>query len=276
MRLGRACGLPLKYNDILKDLKELGIGNGDILAVHSSLKKVGQIEGGPETLIEAMKSTVGRRGTILMPTFTKPSDVFIVTDAPPYTGLLSETFLRKGNAVRSLHPTHSVAVWGRYARNLVRDHHKHQPLGRNSPFHRLVRRKGKVVLVGVDFTKASIVHVAESIAGSPYQDIGYPGYGRRTVVVAANGKRVKYAAKENPGCSAGFIAVQNRLRQRNLLTEARIGNAKTIVSKAEDILDAALELLTKDGTALLCKNAKCPVCPPRRKKVAGLNWRYSY
>jgi len=267
--------LPVTYKDILSGLKALGIGNGDLLAVHSSLKSMGRVEGGPETVVEALKSAVGRRGTLLMPVFTPPSDVFYVNDAPSTTGIITETLRHSPGTVRSLHPTHSVAVWGRYARNLARDHHKHEALGVNSPFHRLARRGGKVLFIGVDFTKASLVHVAESVARAPYQDIFYPNYRRRTTLVAANGRRIRYMPKENPGDSSGFLVLQEHMRKKGLLVTGRLGRARVILVDARQLIANALELLSRDGAILLCRKPRCPVCPERRKKVQRLGWRYS-
>lgn len=267
--------MPVTYDDILKGLRELGVTNGSVLAVHSSLKSIGTVDGDGETVVEALKSAVGRRGTLLMPAFTEPADVFHVRDAPSTTGRVTEVLRLSDGSVRSLHPTHSVVAWGRFARHLTRDHHRHQALGLNSPFHRLLRHGGKVLFIGVDLTKASIVHVAESIARAPYQDIFYPGYQRKTVLVAANGRRCTYRPLNNPGDPAGLQALHEPLMKADRIAAGSLGKAAALFAGAADIVNCALELLAKDGAALLCRNGKCPVCPERRRKVKETNWRYS-
>lgn len=57
--------------DICRALSELKIEAGDTVLVHSSLKSMGYVEGGAETVIEALLMSVGDSGTIVMPTFTQ-------------------------------------------------------------------------------------------------------------------------------------------------------------------------------------------------------------
>ena len=58
------------YLKIREDLEKMGIKKGDRVLVHSSLKSMGEIEGGVTTFINAIKDAVTREGTLLFPTFT--------------------------------------------------------------------------------------------------------------------------------------------------------------------------------------------------------------
>ena len=63
---------------LVRDLRDnLGLRDGDQIAVHSSMKSLGVVEGGPATVIAALIEAVGGpgRGTVLMPCFVKPADV---------------------------------------------------------------------------------------------------------------------------------------------------------------------------------------------------------
>ncbi|MBT3604439.1 MAG: hypothetical protein HN521_15385 [Candidatus Latescibacteria bacterium] len=51
---------------ILDGLKSLGIKPGDILFVHSSLRSFGNINGGTDTVIDALLETVGENGSVAM------------------------------------------------------------------------------------------------------------------------------------------------------------------------------------------------------------------
>ena len=64
---------------LIDDLKALGLGRGDVVFTHSSLSALGWVEGGPQTVIDAMKESVSREGTLLFPAFT-----FDVSVKPPY------------------------------------------------------------------------------------------------------------------------------------------------------------------------------------------------
>jgi len=261
--------------DIVRDLKALGVKPGVMLGVHSSLNSIGHVDGGAQTVVDALMDAVGPNGTVVMPVFTKPADVFLAAYTPSTTGAVTEAFRLSDGTMRSLHPTHSVAAHGRYAHHVVREHQKRQALGVGSPFHRLAKYDGMILLIGVGFERASIVHVAESLAGAPYQDVFYPGYQRKTLLVAANGKRIKYIPEDNPGDSSAFGVVESRLRSSGRLVEGSIGAAKTFLAFGADIINAALEVLSEDGAGLLCSSRKCAVCPRRRSKVRNLNWRYT-
>lgn len=57
----------IKYDDLIKAFREIGIESGNILEVHSSLSSFGYVEGGAETVIRALKDVVGIEGSIFMP-----------------------------------------------------------------------------------------------------------------------------------------------------------------------------------------------------------------
>jgi len=54
-------------SDIISGLQKIGIRRGMELEVHSSLKSFGSVEGGANTVIEALKESVGSNGSIFMP-----------------------------------------------------------------------------------------------------------------------------------------------------------------------------------------------------------------
>ena len=54
--------------DILKSLNDVGLRKGQTVIVHTSLSSLGFVCGGAQVVIEALIETVGKDGTILMPT----------------------------------------------------------------------------------------------------------------------------------------------------------------------------------------------------------------
>jgi aminoglycoside N3'-acetyltransferase len=55
---------------LIFDLSRLGIKPGMSIFVHSSLSKLGNLQGGADTVVESLIEIVGREGTIIMPGFT--------------------------------------------------------------------------------------------------------------------------------------------------------------------------------------------------------------
>ncbi len=62
--------LALDKSTIIRSLTETGITSGDNLLVHSAMRTVGRIEGGAQTMVDALLDVVGERGTLIVPTFT--------------------------------------------------------------------------------------------------------------------------------------------------------------------------------------------------------------
>lgn len=54
--------------EIVQKLREVGLEKGDAVMVHTSLKRMGYVCGGAQTVIEALMEVVGEDGTIMMPT----------------------------------------------------------------------------------------------------------------------------------------------------------------------------------------------------------------
>ena len=54
--------------DIKRSLRRLGLQEGDLCIVHSSLKSFGYVDGGAQTVIDAFEEVLGKEGTLAMPT----------------------------------------------------------------------------------------------------------------------------------------------------------------------------------------------------------------
>src|SRR5450759_4325859 len=109
--------------DIVNGLRDVGLQLGDRVLVHSSLAALGDVDGGADTVIDALIEAVGTDGLVVVPTFACQPPFDRKTSATPL-GAVADRLWRRPNAFRSLHPTHSVAAIGHGAEELVRDHEK--------------------------------------------------------------------------------------------------------------------------------------------------------
>jgi len=108
--------------DIKSGLRQLGLKPGALVMVHSSLSSFGYVEGGAETVINALLETVGPEGTVMVPTYSinrrrldTGEEEFLPYDAektPVWTGTIPETFRKRTEAIRSANSTHSLAAIG--------------------------------------------------------------------------------------------------------------------------------------------------------------------
>ncbi len=248
-------------------LHRAGITAGDVLIVHSSMKSLGQVEGGPQAVIGAMQDVLSEHGTLLMPTFShlQPDSIFRVDETPSRTGLITETFRTTPGVVRSWHPTHAVSAWGAHAAEWTAGHEHNSGLGVGSPLHRAAEAGAKILMIGCDVRTCSLVHVAEAIVRVPYLGkVWYTGGDRTLYVITPSGQQITIPPKDPPTCSAGFGRVQQRLEEAGQLGHHRIGAADCLLFRGMDALDAAVDLLKQDPHALLCTNPKCSVCPRAR------------
>lgn len=159
--------------EIVRSLRSLGVREGDTLLAQTALSSIGVVEGGPAGLIEAFKEAVGSGGTLLVPTFNPaPESVhekgfaFDARNTPTNVGAVAETFRKMPGVTRSLHPTHSIAAWGRKAAHFTSGHEESDTgFGEETPYGRLVRDGGKILLIGNN--NNSLVHFIELQAGFP-------------------------------------------------------------------------------------------------------------
>ena len=158
---------------ISNDLRSLGLKEGDVVIVHSSLSSMGSVDGGAETVILALEDVIGSEGTLLFPAFTYASvyggEAYDPQNTKVCVGKIPETFRSMPEVIRSFHPTHSVAARGKYADEITRDHKlDNTPLGKNSPYAKLAKYNAKILMLGCSLNSTSYMHALEEEAKVPY------------------------------------------------------------------------------------------------------------
>jgi len=249
--------LMVALTDIIGCLHKVGLRSGDRAMVHSSLSSFGHVEGGAETVIEALMTVVGRAGTLIMPTFTlsflgRKAPRLNVVDTPSQTGMITEVFRRRRDAHRSAHITHSVAAWGQGA-EAVASLPASTAWGPDSPFQWLLDHKAWILLLGVDFGICTLIHKAEETLRVPYRRmISFPG---ATTVFAdgadrPNNTQVYYM---RPHAQCDWSELVARIDQPPITAVAHVGKATVRLAVARAVYGTALEMIGQDPSALLVK-----------------------
>ena len=112
---------------LAEDLRQLGVREGDCVMLHSSLSRLGQVDGGAEAVVEAVLEATGETGTLLTPAFTEqawaehlampdcrddcPQD-FCPSQWPSFDGAIPNAALQRPGRVRGCHPSHSWVANG--------------------------------------------------------------------------------------------------------------------------------------------------------------------
>jgi aminoglycoside 3-N-acetyltransferase len=260
---------------IKESIAHYGVRRGDVLALHSSLSAMGEVVNGADTVVDAFLETLGDRGTLIIPTFTYSLKIwgdrypaFHVQSSPSVCGAITECARSRADAVRSSHPTHSVAALGFFSREMIKDHAKCSPLGKGSPYHKLSQIGGFIVLMGVGQESNALLHTCECLAKVPYLSISYSNLKTGTElarVMDDTGSIVEVSVGELPGCTHGFKKAEIPLRTRGVIQYGQLGNATMQVMKAENVVDIMLEKLEDDPFFLLCDDSNCKICVRRRK-----------
>ncbi len=164
--------MPLKT--IIEDLYTLGVRKGGVLLVHSSLRSLGTVEGGAETVIQSLFAALGPQGTLLLPalsyeTVRSTNPFYDVQKTPSCVGALTEYYRLRGETLRSVHPTHSVCGTGSLTQDLLEGHDRDTtPCGVNSPFHKLPKYNGQVLFIGCGLRPNTSMHAIEELSEPPY------------------------------------------------------------------------------------------------------------
>ncbi len=154
-----------KSEDIIKDLKNMGLKGTERIMIHSAFSQIKNIDGGAKTLIDTFKSYF-KDGLLLFPTHTWASvrsdyDTLIKTDSNSCVGYLTNEVLKDKDFIRSNHPTHSVCAYGKDSEEYIRnDNYATTPVPPNGSFGKL--RDGDYILfIGAPLSKNTFIHSIE-------------------------------------------------------------------------------------------------------------------
>ncbi|HQO13061.1 MAG TPA: AAC(3) family N-acetyltransferase [Petrotogaceae bacterium] len=232
----------------LKDLKSLNIYNTPYLTVHTSMKSINEKALTPQILLECLRQSISPSSHLIVPTLSYIStenagDVFNVRTTPSDVGLFPETVRKLFPQNRSLHPTHSVCVFGDNSEKMCLDHFKDStPAGKYSPLSINLHNDGLIMMIGCGPFPNTTMHAVEELVN--------PGYlfsdKKRYSIIDINQNR---SIKEY--LPHGFKTVMQRydrlieLLSRNDYLQGELFSAGVLVIKCSAILKKAVPMLEK-------------------------------
>lgn len=165
--------------ELVEELKKIGLKEGMEIEVHSSLGSLGYVEGGAETVIDALMECVTDRGSIFMPSLCFGPEleltqedkdmgitvkIKILPEDEPRTamGVIADTFRQRSDVVTGKGMIRT-AGWGLHAKEAAK-----------GGLDYVIRNGGKALLLGVDIYKLTAMHYVEDAMPKEISDLYEP------------------------------------------------------------------------------------------------------
>lgn len=265
--------MEISKDQLASELRTAGIAKGDLLHMKVSLKSIGKIEGGAETLIDALLEAVGTSGSIIADSFLPVQEVYfgVFPKGPKlfsnqksksYAGVFANEMVRHPKAVRSTHPIQKFVGIGPVAEELIRNHTK------DSFAYGVLEEMAQIGAKNVKI--GSITKV--------------PGFGTTHVSICRAGltqRRLRLGTYQNVetsptffelnwvgGCSDGFNNyIPDFQAAGALLFTGILGASDIIVSDMKKTLAVEGKRLSEDASSFLCQKEFCLDC--------RVSWKHS-
>lgn len=263
--LRRMLGRPATARALVADLRAFGVRPGGLLLVHSSLSAFGYVIGGAPTIIRALITAVGPKGTLVIPTHSwaemmAGGRTFDARHTGVCVGAVPETFRHWPGAVRSLHPTHSVAALGPAAVELTAGHERAStPCGSGTPYCRILDQDGQVLFLGVDLEANTAFHTMEALAEMPGL---LNDHADDFTIIDAEGREQRVRlTRHRAAIPRRFREVEAMLTERGLVRVGRVGRAKALLLSGLAFRDALSAAMRDDPSFLVARkpNEETPV-----------------
>ena len=181
---------PVTVGGLAADLRALGVREGSVLLVHTSVSALGGVCGGAQAVALALREALGPEGTLVVPTHSNgnsdPSEwgnppvpeawwpviretmpAYDPAVTPSLLGALTNVVRTMPGARRSDHPHYSCAAVGPRAEEITGGHVLESGLGEQSPLARIHDLDGDILLLGCGHDSNTSMHLAEYRVAAP-------------------------------------------------------------------------------------------------------------
>jgi aminoglycoside 3-N-acetyltransferase len=224
--------------ELIAGFQQIPLTPSRVVMVHNSYKSLGGVQGGAETVIDALLDWVGPQGTVLFPNFNFQSwtenHYFDVQETPSHMGIIGELARLRPEAVRSPHPIYSFAVLGdrQDAFRACEDVEAYGPDSAFALFHQL---NGMIISIGLQWNDTfSMIHYIEyhhSVAHRRIKKfsgiyVGYDGQPRLATYSM-------FVRRDNR-IITDIVPAMDELFERGAIKAVQVGDATVHYATAED------------------------------------------
>ncbi|MBL7053960.1 AAC(3) family N-acetyltransferase [Patescibacteria group bacterium] len=258
---------------IIKDLYNLGLKKGDLVNLKVSMKSIGPIKGGANTLIEALLDIIGETGTIVseafvscykLPLSKKNWKKISNNKTHSYAGIFVNTMVNHPKMFRSHHPIQKFVAIGHDAKNLMQNHTANNFA--YNPLRIMSNKNAKNLNIGKDnkIVGVGTTHVAIKLAGLKQKKQRNLGIN----YINKNGDIKLFKINWPEACVSGFRKFLPLYKNFNaILSEGKLGDAYAKTTSMKKTLKIEITKLLKTPEFILCYNPGCKSC--------RLKWTFS-
>lgn len=256
--------------EIIEAIDTLGLF-GKSVCLHSSMRSMGRVEGGPSVIIDAF---LDKGCTLVAPTFSynfmvdpplhlqveRNAHDYIHSDCPfpnnpsyfdpldheisaESMGVIPTAMLMRAGRARGFHPISSFTALGPRAQQIICEQSPKKPF---APLYALAQDDGFVLLLGVGLAKLTMGHAAEELAG------------RRPFIRWYRDQNGDVFPAKLGGCSTGFDAFEPVVK--NIRRETRLGKSRWQCFAAKDLLATLSAAICDDPHITHCGSSECCHC----------------
>jgi aminoglycoside 3-N-acetyltransferase len=244
--------------DLLLHLEKMGIMPGDTVLIHSSMKAIGEVDGGADTVLDALMEYLSE-GLLVLPTHTWATmdEIYNVYDPamePACVGILPNLFRKRTGVLRSLHPTHSVAAFGKDSESFIEgEENRTTPCAPGGCYDRLRERNGKILLLGVGHARNTFIHCVEELLDVPERLTKTPAF-FKIVMPDKQIKPVFVHRHDNPNTdhiSEAYTKLEQAFYDRNAAKKVTFGDASCILCDANAVYNVTKDILSHQINCLM-------------------------
>ena len=226
----------MKKVELVEELKKIGLQEGMEIEVHSSLSSFGYVEGGAETVIEALMECVGKNGSIFMPALrlslamelteedinmgiTEKIKVLPENAQKTAMGIIADTFRQRDDVITGKGIIRTSG-WGKHAEQAA--------IG---GLDYVIHNGGKALLLGVDIYKLTAMHYMEDVLPKEISDISAP-----TEEVYKRYPSNEWFVETGEPPVKAWYTIQDMAYQKGVIKDGYIGKCKYMFFDIGDVV----------------------------------------
>lgn len=274
------------YNkqQLKNQLESMGLKGDETILIHSSMKAIGAVDGGADTVLDVWMEYF-KNGLLLLPTHTwktvnADNPVYNPYTTPSCVGLLTNMFMKRDGVIRSLHPTHSMSGYGKNAAEyLAGEEYNNTPCTPGGCYDRLKEVGGKVLLVGVGHERNTYIHSVEEVLNVPNRLSDMPmelvielqeesnnsgklppynrddGWKKHTDNKLYRKVYVrKHYNAQQPHISEDFVKLNQIFLDRGVVRNVKFGDADSLLCDAKGMFNIVRQVIAPDPECIVTKD----------------------